>query len=221
MAYVAPTLRSVGDAVTAADQVIIANDILQFAPFVQGVFTTEAVRNAAITSPTEGMHAYLTASTETTAAGTDTSIPTGIQTIYNGSGWVTVTDVGSWSTGTGQRVVTNAFGATTAAGADPSVTLRTGTSALISFGANYQSSNSGATVLMGVAVTGASSILAGVDPMYVLSVVTNGSTYQAMQWSILINNLTAGVNIFTTQYNSGGVGTTFWYSRHMSVKGIA
>jgi hypothetical protein len=61
MAYVAPTIRSVGDAVTAADYNIMANDVLQFAPFVQGVFTNEAARDAAVTSPTEGMHVYLTA----------------------------------------------------------------------------------------------------------------------------------------------------------------
>lgn len=219
LAYVAPTLRSVGDAVTAADQNIIANDILQFAPFVQGVFTTEAVRNAAITSPTEGMHAYLTASTETTAAGTNTAIPTGIQTIYDGSGWVTVTDVGAWSPSTSTRAVAS-FGATTGAGTDPAVTLRTGTTALVSWGAYLQNSGGGQTMQMSIVVSGATTIAAGSDPLEAILYVPTGFVYHTLSANVLVTGLTAGINTFTTSYHPGG-GTSYWYARHLNVKGIA
>ena len=219
MAYIAPTIRSVGDAVTAADQNIIANDILQFAPFVQGVFTTEAVRNAAITSPTEGMHAYLTASTETTAAGVNTAIPTGIQTIYDGSGWVTVTDVGAWSGGTATRASIT-MGASSGGGTDPSVTLRTGTTALVNFYAFMQCSSAGATVQPGIAVSGATTIAAGADPMYTVVYTGSPSVYYIVSINRILTGLTAGINTFTQQYSSTA-GTTYWYDRELHVKGIA
>lgn len=219
MAYVAPTVRSVGDAVTAADQNIIVNDVLQFAPFVQGVFTTEAVRNAAITSPTEGMHAYLTASTETTAAGTNTAIPSGIQTIYDGSGWVTVTDVGAWSTGTGTRANIT-MGASTSGGTDPAVTLRTGTTALVSFCAYMQCSSAGATVQPGIAVSGATTIASNTEPMYTVVYTGSPYVYYIVNFNKIVTGLTAGINTFTQQYSSTS-GTSYWYARELHVKGIA
>ena len=97
------------------------------------VFTTEAARDAAITSPTEGMRAYITAPTIPAATGGITNIPTGIQTIYNGSVWVCITPVGAGETATG-TTTSASYTATLSGspGTNPTVTLVTGTSAIVS-----------------------------------------------------------------------------------------
>jgi hypothetical protein len=86
------------------------------------VFTDEAARDAAITSPTEGMHAYLTASTVAAATGDTTAVPTGVQTIYNGSAWVCVTTIGASTAATGSTT-SSSFTATLSGspGTNPSV----------------------------------------------------------------------------------------------------
>ena len=52
MAYVAPTIRSVGDAVTAADYNIMANDVIETAPFFSGWTTYTPTLTSATGSPT-------------------------------------------------------------------------------------------------------------------------------------------------------------------------
>jgi len=58
------------------------------------VFTNEAARDAAITSPAEGMVAHLTSPTEVTGNWTLYK-PASIRTVYNGSQWVNTTFCGS------------------------------------------------------------------------------------------------------------------------------
>ena len=213
-AAIAYSKLNLAASVTSADIVSIKqNQISDF------IFTNEAARNAAITSPTEGMRAYLTASTETTAAGTTTAIPTGVQTIYDGSGWVTVTDVGAWSSGTGTRGSIT-MGASSGGGTDPSVTIRTGTTALVSFYAHMQSSSAGVTVQPGIAVSGATTIASGSDPMYTVVYAGSSFVYYIVSFSRILTGLTAGINTFTQQYSSTA-GTTYWYDRELHVKGIA
>ena len=214
MAYVAPTIRSAGDAVTAADYNIMANNALQFAPFVQGVFTTEAARDAAITSPTEGMHAYITASTIAAATGTTTAVPTGIQTIYNGSVWVCVTPIGSKSTTSGSITSTSYITTITGDSTAISVTLVTGTSAVLHYGAN--SYISGGATSVAFSVSGATTYAASDGDR-----VLNETAIQlALSKSMIFTGLTAGTNTFTLSYRVNSSSGQFTV-RSFVVQGVA
>ena len=215
MAYVAPTVRSVGDAVTAADYNIMANNALQFAPFVQGVFTNEAARDAAITSPTEGMHVYLTAPTVPTSNA-------GAQTIYNGSAWVCVTPQnavvltkeGSYLGGSYVNLAT----------VGPAVTLVTGTTALVTISAALYN-QSADRCYAGVAVSGASTI-AGTNNFSasVYSRDTNGfsdNLEASASYTGIITGLTAGTNTFTMKYAGTSSNLMSASNRSITVMGIA
>ena len=113
------------------------------------VFTTEAARDAAITSPIEGMRAYITAPTIPTTTGNGTGIlPTGIQTIYNGSVWVCVTPVGILSTNLHSVTASTATNFLNA-GSALSVTCVTGTTAMVHLKTRATYST-GAYVFMGL-----------------------------------------------------------------------
>ena len=214
MAYVAPTTRSVGDAVTAADYNIMANDVLQFAPMVQGVFTNEAARDAAITSPTEGMHAYLTAPTVPTSNA-------GAQTIYNGSAWVCVTPQNAVVlTKQGNYLGTSYVDLATVG---PAVTLVTGTTAMVTIAATLYNQNAD-RCFAGVAVSGASTI-AGTNNFAasLLSIATAASdnVIASVSYTGIITGLTAGTNTFTMKY--AGTSSNFMSAsnRSLTVMGIA
>ena len=221
MAYVAPTIRSVGDAVTAADYNIMANNALQFAPFVQGVFTTEAVRDAAITSPTEGMHVYLTAPTVPAATGATTMLPSGIETIYNGSVWVCVTPVAAYNDTVGTTTSSSYTTTLSGGGTNVSVTLVTGTSALISLYASAQNNNAANSANATVAVSGATTIAAGSVPLYTRALSAISGQTLGQTTTRVIGGLTAGTNTFTLNYvvssaTSGGID-----GRSLIVQGVA
>lgn len=181
------------------------------------VFTTEAARDAAITSPTEGMHAYITASTIAAATGTTTYVPTGIQTIYNGAAWVCVTPIGTRSetsaTTTSTSYVTTLTGDATA----QSVTLSTGTTALISPFCSAVNNNNYAFI--SVSVSGATT-LAAVDGNGAQFYWFGAAAGIAFGRTMILGGLTAGTNTFTLNYKAGGATATF-ESRRFTVQGIA
>jgi hypothetical protein len=180
------------------------------------VFTDEAARDAAITSPTEGMHAYLTASTVAAATGGTTAVPTGVQTIYNGAAWVCVTEVGSFTSNPGNTTSTS-FTATLSGspGTNPSVTLTTGTTVLLHAGGLLYNSGSG-IMYIGVAVSGATTAAAddNFGTSYALS--SGVTTSRAM----IVTGLTAGSNTFTLNYRTT-TGTLNTEDRFIIAKGIA
>ena len=202
-------LFTAGQILTAAQMnTYIRDNIMAGGP----VYATEAARNADIPSPFEGQRAYITGSTETTAAGAITAIPTGIQTIYNGAGWVTVTPVGGQTVTSGTTTSTS-FTTLTGGGTNPYAELRTGTTALFSAFAFRQ--NSGAnTNSFSFSVSGATTLAAGGTFNSVTTVTgTSGQTG-------IITGLTAGVNRFTLAYAvSAGTGT--YSDRFITVQGIA
>ena len=222
MAYVAPSVVTAGDAVTAASYNVLTNDILQFAPFVQGVFTTEAARDAAITSPTEGMHAYLTASTVAAATGGTTHVPTGIQTIYNGTAWVCVTSVSAYTITESTTASTTYTPTLAAGGTNPSVTLSTGTTALISFSIQSYSQTLGKYQFASVAVSGATTLAASDDNATGhLSPVNGTSVWQYNANTIVLSGLTAGTNTFTLNYRTSTATNSNIGQRRITVQGIA
>lgn len=188
--------------------------------FGQATFTNEAARDTAYGAPLspitlqEGMRAYLSAPTVPAAAGDTTAVPTGVTTIYNGSVWVCTTPVGSR---------TDASGTTTSAtytatlsgspGTNPSVTLVTGTSALVQF--TVQTTASGGFAGSSVAVSGATTLAAS-DNYVLVSEVTTGIT---LSRQFVLTGLTAGTNTFTLNYRTGGTMTAG--RRAIVVQGVA
>lgn len=181
----------------------------------QPTFTTEAARDVAISSPVEGMVAYITAPTVPAAAGGVTAVPTGVTTIYNGSVWVCVTEVGAWTTTSGTTASTP-FIALTGGGTNPSVTLVTGTTASVSFGSEANSSNI-MSVYLGVSINAVSAT----SPL-ALQVSSSSSAYHGfnLSRSVIVTGLTAGTNTFALQYGNSS-GTASYSNRHLAVKGVA
>lgn len=178
------------------------------------VFATEAARDIAIPSAnaTEGMRAYITGSTETTAAGISTAIPTGIQTIYNGAQWVTVTPVGARSDNGSSATMTASYVNVTISGSLITATLRTGTTALVSIagttagGPNY-------TVLAVKTATVASDEINGA--------FNQSTAYATVGRTFIYTGLTAGLNTFTVQAKSNVISAVSWQAVSLSVQGIA
>ena len=175
------------------------------------IFTDEAARDAALTSPTEGMTAYLTAPTIPAAVGaTSTSLPTGVLTIYNGSVWVCTTSIAALSGGSSQTF-TSTQADITIGGSLTSVTLVTGTTALVSFGGRIL--GDGNYAFMNVKV---GAVISGDFAAYnqTSSAVTVGRTY-------VITGLTAGTNTFTMICKSNTNGTASCDDVTLTVQGIA
>jgi len=184
------------------------------------VFTTEAARDAAITSPTEGMRAYITAPTVPAAtSGGYTAVPTGIQTIYNGSSWVCITEVGAGRLGdTGYQAGSASYITTLTGDATAiSVTLTTGTSANISISSSMYGGPSN-NPWMSFSVSGATTVAAA-DSRGI--VIDQPSAQQAsVSATSIITGLTAGTNTFTLNYRGTGSAGQF-VRRHIVVKGVA
>ena len=183
------------------------------------VFTTEAARDAAITSPTEGMRAYLTASTVAAATGATTTVPTGVQTIYNGTNWVCVTPVGAFSIiNTANTASTSYVTTLTADTTAISVTLVTGTTAKIDLNAHARQ-NSADSIFLTYSVSGATTIAAAdVNGARVANGLANLTAAYAR--SAIITGLTAGTNTFTLNYRVTA-GTSTWETRNLVVSGVA
>lgn len=183
------------------------------------VFTNEAARDAAISSPVEGQRCYLTTPTVPAATGNTTFVPTGVTTIYNGSVWVCTTPVGArGSFGTPTTTSTSYVTTLTGDGTAVSVTLVTGTTALISYGfRGYNNAFNYATF----SVSGATTISAATNDDYRVG-VDNGGNVSQSSWAatIIFGGLTAGTNTFTLNYKTS-TGTMTFTHRHLSVTGIA
>ena len=208
MAWTTPTIRNAGEAILASDQNIWVNNQLAGGP----IYATEAARDAAITSPFEGQRAYITASTETTAvAATITAIPTGIQTIYNGSVWVTVTEVGAFSYASSQAL-TGAYADLTVGGIKTQAILRTGTTACVSVAGRSLATANYYFLTASTATASGGSFGLG-EIVNTGAVVTSSKTF-------VFTGLTAGLNTFTVQGKlNAGAGT--WDYLSLVVKGIA
>jgi hypothetical protein len=175
------------------------------------VFTNEAARDAAITAPSEGMHAYLTAPTVPAATGaTSTSVPTGITTIYNGTVWVCVTEIGAAAASASQTLTTS-YADLAVSSTNTSVTLVTGTTALVMMAARATLASNFCTLNVKTGTTAATAAGA----------TTPGTTgYGIAAKTFVMTGLTAGTNTFTLQGTANVAGGSF--DQHtLVVKGIA
>jgi hypothetical protein len=179
------------------------------------VFTNEAARDAAITAPTEGMMAYLTAPTVPAATGATTAVPTGVTTIYNGSVWVCMSDVGAYTV-TGATTTSGTYADPTGGGTNPTVTLVTGTTALVTLSAEILSPTLGTVAAISVGVTSSPTVTAA-DANFIYNLNTS---YMMLGRTTVITGLTAGTNTFALKYKVGS-GTGNYASRSLIVRGIA
>jgi hypothetical protein len=215
MAFTTPGTAVAGEVLTAAFwNTQVRDNILMGNP----VFTNEAARDAVITAPSEGQRAYLTAPTVPAATGASTFLPSGIQTIYNGSAWVCVTPVGAFTGATGTTTSTS-FTATLSGtpGTNPSVTLLTGATAMVWLSGFFSNNGTGGSRI-GFAVSGATTVASSDD----LSIEHAGVAGLGIHMGhvMIISGLTAGTNTFTMQYNVGA-GTGTFLRRRIMAQGIA
>jgi hypothetical protein len=217
MAWTAPSTWVAGAILTAAQlNTQLRDNLLAGGP----IYATEALRDAAITSPFEGQRAYITGSTVAAATGSITSVPTGIQTIYNGTSWVCVTSVGASSNTTGTTTSSSYVTTLTGDGTAISATLSTGTTALITLSANATSANVIA-IRQTFSVSGATTVAAADNNGSTVSVPNAGNAIQ-LNRTLIITGLTAGTNTFTMNYQSvGGSNPASFSQRSMFVQGIA
>jgi hypothetical protein len=215
MAWTAPSTFVAGAILTAAQlNTNVRDNTLAGGP----IYTTEALRDAAITSPFEGQRAYITGSTIAAATGLVTAVPTGIQTIYNGAAWVCVTPVSADTTTSGTTTSTSFTPTLTAGGTNPSVTISTGTTALITFSLSLSSSSAGAAAVASIAVSGATTVAAS-DNYNVF--IFNSTVSMTSSRTFVLTGLTAGTNTFTYNYKLGAAATGTFASRAITVQGIA
>ena len=210
MPFTLPTSISTGDVLTASNynQAVRSN-----AMFGMATFTNEAARDAAITSPEEGMMAYLTAPTVPAATGaTSTSIPTGVQTIYNGTVWVCVTEIGAAATAASQALTTS-YADLAVSSTNTSVTLVTGTTALVMMSARAALAGNFCTLNVKTGTVSASATGATTPG-------TTSGQYGIAARTFVMTGLTAGTNTFTLVGTANVNGGTF--DQHtLVVKGIA
>lgn len=212
MAFISSAFTA-GQTLTAASM----EDLRGNANAGHSVFTNEAARDAAITAPTEGLMAYLTAPTVPAATGATTAVPTGVVTIYNGSAWVCTTEIGASSATDATTTSTSYVTTLTSDGTAVAVTLVTGTTAFINFG-NVGNVGTGNSFAMTYSVSGATTVAAA-DANGVITPSPGGQNFTAHRGQV-ITGLTAGTNTFTLNYRTTG-GTASFLERWLVVKGIA
>lgn len=205
-----------GDVLRANSGTAAYNSIIGNIRMGEPVFTNEAARDAAITSPEEGMRAYLTAPTVPAATGAITAVPTGVTTVYNGSVWVCQTEVAARSTTAGTTTSTSYATTLTTDTTAISVTLVTGTTAMISHGLLGYSSGA-AYIYQSISVSGATT-LAAADANGIADEGVNGIA-RSLQMTYVLTGLTAGTNTFTIA-NKVNALTGNFVRRHLVVKGV-
>lgn len=214
MAWVTPTSVSTGDTLQASEwnQSVVLNSLMG-----QPVFTNEAARDAAISSPSEGQVCYLTAPTVPAATGGTTYVPTGITTVYNGSAWVCVTEVGAYTSDNGSTTSATFTTTLSSGGTNPTVTLSTGATAFVAWSLDMYNSG-GSSTLATVSVSGATTIAAIAN----IEMITTAAANQQMTFTAhaIISGLTAGSNTFSLNYRTAG-NTGQFLRRRITVKGIA
>jgi len=209
MAWTDPNTYIAGAILTAAQMNAMQANALAGGP----IYATEAARTTAIPSPFEGQRAYITAPTE--PSGTGMTI-TGIQTIYNGAAWTTVSTICGLVT---TSEATSSTGFTDLATVGPTVAIRTGTAAIVTISATMNTGAATRGGTMSFAVSGATSIAAENDNG-IFGYSAAADVFVALSRSYLLTGLTAGVNTFTSKYKVQG-GAVDFTRRSITVQGVA
>jgi hypothetical protein len=182
-------------------------------------FANEAARNSAINVLYEGIETYIQSSTEVSATGAETFLPAGITTVYDGSNWICTTSVTARTTTSG-TVDVNPYAALTGGGTAPTVTLRTGTKAMVSIGATVTPSvASNQMFYMGLVVTGATTL--AVSDYWTTGRPSGQIFTQYLHGTFIVTGLTPGLNTFGLQYGRTQIGGAVTFSaRFVTAAGI-
>lgn len=165
-------------------------------------FVNAAERNTQIPAPTAGMRCYL--------------VTPGVEQIHNGTAWVTTTPVAA-TVMTQEGTTSVSFADMTTPG--PTVTVETGTRALVTVGAAAGTAPASGPIVsaLGLVVSGASSI--GVQEVATYSITGGYGWPLYLSNTVLVTGLTAGANTFKLQYRTNG-GNPYFSGRLISVQGL-
>jgi hypothetical protein len=187
-----------------------------------GIYTTEALRDAAIPTPFEGQRAYITASTVAACTGDTAGTPpvTGIETIYNGSVWVCVTPISAHTATAGTTAAALPGTATlTSGGTNPTVTLSIGTDILVTVSCFITGTTTG-NYYCNFTGTGANTIASSTNNAvrWDVSVAGYGAS---LSKTFRLSGLTAGTQVLTLNYSAHPGGTGTYGGRAITAQGIA
>lgn len=165
------------------------------------VFTNEAARDAAITSPRVGERVILTSPTGVSGAGGSTYLPSRVTTMYNGTSWSCMTPVSAFTNDSG-TINSGSYSTSLSGspGTNPSVTLVTGSTVLVEHSSEITAPSSGVGTLQSVGVSGATTIGPD-DHKWIGNWNTETSTVSK---TIPITYLNPGSNTFYLAYRHGG-----------------
>lgn len=143
---------------------------------------------------------------------------TKISLVYNGSAWVCLTPQSATINGVGSRSNT-AYG-DLGTGAGPSVSIQTGSKALVNVCGTPQSSYNN-YMYISFGVTGATTITAIDDyGSWSRELSAGGGMSSSVSRTLIITGLTAGVNTFTAKYRGSTANPIDYYNRSITVVGI-
>jgi hypothetical protein len=136
--------------------------------------------------------------------------------VWNNTAWVCTTAKGA-AVLTDQSTSSTSFADLATVG--PSVTINTGTSALVTVSSTtYRATGTGNTASLGVNVSGATTMAANSNYGSRLSYTTAGFNF-VLGSSFVLTGLTSGSNTFKLQYTNYG-GTANFLNRYITVVGL-
>jgi hypothetical protein len=146
----------------------------------------------------------------------ETNTSTNLQ--YNGSAWVCLTPQSATSNGSSSRSSTS-YG-DLGSGAGPSVSIQTGSKALVTISGVAQSSFNN-FMYISFGVTGATTIAAIDDyATWTRELTAGGGFGSGISRTLMITGLTAGVNTFTMKYRGSTANAIDYVLRSITVVGI-
>lgn len=98
----------------------------------------------------------------------------------------------------------------------PTVTVNSGTRALVYFGARMYNGTANAQCCMSYAVSGATTLAAADTSMLCIDGLATANRQQQTMYDFL-SSLTSGINTFTAKYRAGGAGTAYYFWRRLGV----
>lgn len=188
-----------------AGNVLTADQMNQSARTGVPVFTSSTTRDAAFGGSgektlAEGQYCYLE--------------DTKILQVYNGSAWVTLSPTGA-NILTQQSTASGTYVDLATAG--PSVTINTGTSAIVSISTAMDTNAGGGNYgFISVAVSGATTIAAS-DDRSARGRSQGVSQTETQSATFIITGLTSGSNTFKMQYRTTAGTTWFYANRYITV----
>lgn len=136
--------------------------------------------------------------------------------VWNNAAWVCLTPKGA-TINTNQSSTNTSYVDLATAG--PSVTINTGTTALVTVSSvGYNSASAGNTAKIGVAVSGATTLSAS-DNFCAQTSFWTSNAGVTIASSFVLTGLTAGSNTFKMQYKTDG-GTINYFNRYIVVVGL-